>query len=838
MSDTLKVDVTFYDNYVPSLKDGEYTLTVTQALTSDNPKVQSPPQPPVSQTFILRGPRFVLDPADVHSVFPPPASTGVWADFLPMIVFNKRSLPWERPLHSSVADPDLYPYLALLVFSQDELRLPPGDAVAPNSQDNPTRTTPFPLDDVVHAVWKGQPTKGPPAGTVGPTIRLADDEDPHEIQVNTIEIAADTFANLTPTVKDLRYLAHVREVSTENKEPQNAVHDGWYSVLMGNRFALPPKTGPEDEPHLTNVAHLVSLEGLEQYIGVDSPITPPGPVRLISLYSWIYTSLPAPQENFRELMLNLISEPSNQGTDLLMRLPIENASDAQSDAQKSVMARLNSGYIPLSYATLTGESTFAWYRGPLAPLVTRRFLEVTGEISAINLDVPLNTSEAMVYDPITGVFDQSYAVAFQTGRSMALADLPFSTSLLQWRRDAHAIVDRLMEYMRSPHLRGILQPLGILDANGTLTNVSTGALSQLLDADLISNAFLGYLATAFGTSVTARIGQSGGFRPAEGEPIPPNSPTPKAAVPADLANLMQQPPVVSFLRQLSGLEVPEVTGTRFETSILPQQVIDWLADTALLYGVPFNNLVPSARMLPEESIRFFYVDMNWIDALLDGALSVAIQTSRDALLHRLTRDPMHRAVNGVTHQVRERLRKLQVTSATDPITSMSGFVLRSAVVSGWPGLEVRAFSDEARTKPIKPLRVDRVSPSVLIGIFPEIPVALELNVPSEGLFFGRQNAGISLRYLPGTQGATPGNIGHRIEPQVWLTTSEIEALRRPAPAGTGALRIAGADGLVHALEAKFPGTAPALSPASLGVEMVKTPEQMLFLPVRVNGGQQ
>ena len=276
MSDTpTKVDVTFYDSFVPSLKAGEYTLTVTQSLTVDtdqtnkdggNPNVQSPPQPPVSQEFIVRGPRFSIDPADIHRTFPPQSSTGVYDEYLPLLVLNKRALPWEREMTFKVPNVDLYPWMALLVFTQDELLTPqpetgPPPTPPPNSQANPTRSASFPLTDVVHATWNGKPTKGPPAGIIGPTIVLEDDEDPDTIQVNVIDIAGDTFANLMPTVNDLRFLAHVREVSTEHKEPQDAKHDGWYSTVIGNRFAVPPPKGATQQ---TNVVHLVSLEGLEQ----------------------------------------------------------------------------------------------------------------------------------------------------------------------------------------------------------------------------------------------------------------------------------------------------------------------------------------------------------------------------------------------------------------------------------------------------------------------------------------------------------------------------------------------------------------------------------------------
>src|SRR3712207_1422331 len=110
------IDVTFYDNFVPSLKAGQYTITVSQALTVDtaqtqqdggNIKIQSPPQPDVSQTFIVRGPRFVLDPADVHRVFPPDNGVGVYEEYLPMIVLNKRALPWERELGLAKSHPDV-----------------------------------------------------------------------------------------------------------------------------------------------------------------------------------------------------------------------------------------------------------------------------------------------------------------------------------------------------------------------------------------------------------------------------------------------------------------------------------------------------------------------------------------------------------------------------------------------------------------------------------------------------------------------------------------------------------------------------------------------------------
>ena len=55
----------------------------------------------------------------------------------------------------------------------------------------------------------------------------------------------------------------------------------------------------------------------------------------------------------------------------------------------------------------------------------------------------------------------------------------------------------------------------------------------------------------------------------------------------------------------------------------------FLARLRLLHGVPFTYLVPDAELLPIESIRFFYIDRAWTDALVQGALSVGTVTTAD-----------------------------------------------------------------------------------------------------------------------------------------------------------------------------------------------------------------
>src|SRR3954463_6990118 len=65
------------------------------------------------------------------------------------------------------------------------------------------------------------------------------------------------------------------------------------------------------------------------------------------------------------------------------------------------------------------------------------------------------------------------------------------------------------------------------------------------------------------------------------------------------------------------------------THVVPGEVRRFLARLRLLHGVPFSYLVPDAELLPVESMRFFYIDRAWTDALVQGALSVGTITSAD-----------------------------------------------------------------------------------------------------------------------------------------------------------------------------------------------------------------
>jgi hypothetical protein len=162
------------------------------------------------------------------------------------------------------------------------------------------------------------------------------------------------------------------------------------------------------------------------------------------------------------------------------------------------------------------------------------------------------------------------------------------------------------------------------------------------------------------------------------------------------------------------------------------QVTAWLSRLHLLYGIPFNYLVPDIRMLPDESIRFFQVDENWITALIDGAFSPGTTIATSTISQAL--QPQVQAyVNQNLSSVRAGM--LDVTPGESAPANLSGFFLRSSVVSGWPGMEVSGYSDAAGENPLAILRMERISPSLLLCLFNGIVARVEFSEPSETLHF-------------------------------------------------------------------------------------------------------
>src|SRR5712692_6710411 len=207
---------------------------------------------------------------------------------------------------------------------------------------------------------------------------------------------------------------------------------------------------------------------------------------------------------------------------------------------------------------------------------------------------------------------------------------------------------------------------------------------------------------------------------------------------------------------------------------MPHYMESFLAHLRLLIGVPFEYLIPDARLLPDESIRFFYLDRSWTDRLIDGALAVGKVGTREQAHHQAHGPQVSQRLDLTERIVRPLQRKRasfldlkeEHRNDTKPADVVTGFLLRSAAVSGWPHMDVRAYSarlndalipssPEAVAKQLPTLRLERLSPSVMLALFQGVPDLVIFEEPHHGVQFGVHARGsgfaIDLRKTNGEQ---------------------------------------------------------------------------------------
>jgi hypothetical protein len=180
-------------------------------------------------------------------------------------------------------------------------------------------------------------------------------------------------------------------------------------------------------------------------------------------------------------------------------------------------------------------------------------------------------------------------------------------------------------------------------------------------------------------------------------------------------------------------------------SAIPAALRSWLVRLRLLEGVPFGNLVADTELLPPESIRWFYIDRRWTDALVMGALSVGTVNSDDRTQLTANYDAIRTELD---QEERNARRKPGTPRFAGSVDAISGFILRSQAVSGWPGLHVRAMTADPVDVPdngffpdddpnrMRLLRLERLAPAVLFCMFDGIPKVVHIEEPRQGVQFG------------------------------------------------------------------------------------------------------
>jgi hypothetical protein len=247
---------------------------------------------------------------------------------------------------------------------------------------------------------------------------------------------------------------------------------------------------------------------------------------------------------------------------------------------------------------------------------------------------------------------------------------------------------------------------------------------------------------------------------------------------------------------------------------ISDEITAWLGRLVLLYGVPLSYLVPEEAMLPRESIRFFYLDPIWIQSLVQGACSVGTNGYGDTLVDRAMNTTVQpnrpasdgqpglagKAALGVRDQLRHQYEGVELPKQSGDLEwPLTGFLLRSAVVEGWRGLEVMAYQMNAAEKAkwerkelswkerlklregfpsLKALRIEQLAPDVMLGIFNGIIGQLVIRQPQEGLHFGlTPEKGSYSKTLRELGNANPAKAGQNLPPVI--TLSENGLMRDP-----------------------------------------------------------
>ena len=558
------LDVTFYDRLQPHAVAGVYTITVEQELTVDGvPVDDGGPLPVVVDRYRIHAAQFTLDPSSVQAAFPSAGAAGRYTQVLPHITFNRAVLPWERKLLGTRQEA-LQPWLALLVFAAGEV------------DDDPAALGQFTTRTV------GELRSPAETGTIGPVLYDGDEDlaidDTGECR--TIDVPAAVFTAVVPREDEMFYLAHMRDVGTAAQRRDNGeiLTEGQFAVLAANRF---PRT-----PGSYGV-HLVSLEGYQGRLGPGGLPENTRRVRLCSLWSWSFTNDPDGSLNPAALLRNLAAPSRTDPESLALRLnpaPAGQAAPQSAGSEAQYAARqLHHGYTAVPFRTLSGEDTYAWYRGPFTPLTAPEV--PTGPPTG-----PHTTADhALIYDPQHGLFDVSYAAAWTLGRTLALADPDYTGEATAARRELSNRAATLAALAADP-MRALADPEALPATNALRTVAGHGfrGLVRALKEDLRAE-----------------------------DPPPPAI----RSVRPSTRDLLGD----DRARRLLAVLAEESTPT------MPQ----WLERLGLLRGVPFNHLVPDPRMLPAESLRAFRVDPAWIRALVQGATDVGAHTSADRVLDPL-----------------------------------------------------------------------------------------------------------------------------------------------------------------------------------------------------------
>lgn len=388
--------ISFYDNHLPALQDGEYTINVTQNVSAkDNTKPNGLGNK--SESFLsqplkiyVNGPRFHISSSEIHNILPQDGAKGDFEGTLPSISFTRSTLLWER--EPKLNDITNAPWLFLLLVDESELNLIDekeckfdGSTFSCQTKDTPPNTETVSEQDL---------------GVLSPSDKnfISTEKPIQVININGLPTSV-----IPDTLEELKYLGYTRI----NSEPTNNEE---HCVVVGNRL---PKPGSSSTVFLISLENKYTADGSLDKTKKKFPV----------LHKWKFFTNDDPGGTFHDVMSNLrngitpLTLPNSEGIKL-------------------------TGSVNLNFQRVINEATNeakALYRGPLASqtidlktIFTKKPLFVDFN----NGDVPDRVSDLfLVYQ---GSTDTTYAVAYELGKLTALNDTAFSSAFYEWKHEVAA----------------------------------------------------------------------------------------------------------------------------------------------------------------------------------------------------------------------------------------------------------------------------------------------------------------------------------------------------------------------------------------------------------------
>ena len=158
-------------------------------------------------------------------------------------------------------------------------------------------------------------------------------------------------------------------------------------------------------------------------------------------------------------------------------------------------------------------------------------------------------------------------------------------------------------------------------------------------------------------------------------------------------------------------------------------VLRQVLDFKFLDTIPINYLIPCSDFLTPDSLRFFYIDRNWIDAFVDGALSIGNTLDIDGT------DPIKAGI-------KDSVARYENTPIDYPLGRHKpqmpryGFLIRSNVIKTWPDVRFAApFPEHFKGGKLEILGTRRLASDIMMVLLDRCPedIATEDDIPPDAI---------------------------------------------------------------------------------------------------------